>query len=42
MVLVQEHEIGVAESACGEEACEMEQIAAVINLRRLAAVKMSN
>jgi hypothetical protein len=36
------HELGVAESACREEASEMAQNAAVVNLRRLAAVKMSN
>ena len=33
---------GVAERACDDEACEMEQIAAVVNLRRLASVKMNN
>jgi len=36
------HEISAAERACGVEASEMEQIAAVVNLRRLAPVKMSN
>jgi hypothetical protein len=36
------HETGAVERVCGEEASEMEQIAAVVNLRRLAPVKMSN
>jgi hypothetical protein len=36
------HENDAAESAGGEEASEMGQIAAVVNLKRLARVKMSN
>jgi hypothetical protein len=36
------HEISAVERACGEEASGMGQIAAVVNLRRLAPVKMSN
>ncbi len=36
------HENGAAESVRGEAASEMEQIAAVVNLKRLAPVKMSN
>jgi hypothetical protein len=35
-------EISAAERACGEKASEMEQIAAVVNLGRLAPVKMSS
>jgi hypothetical protein len=34
--LSQNHKISTAERACGVEASEMEQIAAVVNLRRLA------
>src|SRR5208283_849266 len=33
------HKIDAAERGCGEEAREMEQIAAMVNLRRLAPVK---
>jgi len=40
--LRQKHKISAAERACGVEASEMEQIAAVVNLKRLAPVKMSN
>jgi hypothetical protein len=36
------HKIRAAERVCGVKASEMEQIAAVVNLRRLAPVKMSN
>jgi hypothetical protein len=36
------HKNGAAESTSGEEASEMAQIAAVVNLKRLAPVKMSN
>jgi hypothetical protein len=38
----QNHKISAAERACGVEASEMEQIAAVVNLRRLAPVQMNN
>jgi len=40
--LRRKHKIRAAERACGVEASEMEQIAAVVNLKRLAPVKMSN
>ena len=36
------HKISAAERACRVEAFETEQIAAVVNLRRLAPAKMSN